>query len=157
MKNLKWIASAAFMLTACSPSPDAEVVEDTIITGVNYIGASVSNLEQTADLYSEAIDLKVIDNTTISNNSHFDKIAGRSGVTAQTKMMRSANAQVRFMTFTDPSDKARATSPTGVQGPGIAHVCYQVDHQTQAYHKFLTGGAKHIGDKEMVHLNPKNL
>lgn len=145
------------LLGACGSSgPQTDVPPDSIITGVSYIGASVSDLEKTAELYAGALDLKPVEAAAISENSLFDELAGRAGVEVQTQMMRSVNAQVRFMKFGSPSPKAQATSHMDVQGPGIAHVCYQVNQDTQAYQKFLAGGAKHIGDREMVHLNPKN-
>ncbi|MEP2989835.1 MAG: VOC family protein [Parasphingorhabdus sp.] len=149
--------SVALLLTACGGRSAGEPVPpDTIITGVNYIGASVSDIEKTAELYGSSVDLKAVDQTEITGSPLFDKLAGRSGVSAQTQMMRSVNAQVRFMQFANPSSAAQSTKQMDVQGPGIAHVCYQVDDKTQSYQKFLAGGAKHIGDMEMVHLNPKN-
>lgn len=155
-KNLVGLG-AAFLLAACGGRSAGEPVPpDSIIIGVNYIGASVSDLGKTAELYSGAVSLQPVDQSEISDNPLFDALAGRSGVTAQTQMMRSVNAQVRFMTFANPSAEALATEHMDVQGPGIAHVCYQVDEKTQSYQKFLAGGAEHIGDKNMVHLNPQN-
>lgn len=155
-KNLIGLG-AAFLLAACGGRSAGEPVPpDSIIIGVNYIGASVSDLEKTAALYNGAVNLHPVDQSEISDNPLFDTLAGRTGVSAQTQMMRSANAQVRFMTFAKPSAEALATKHMDVQGPGIAHVCYQVDEKTRSYQKFLAGGAKHIGDKDMVHLNPQN-
>ncbi len=148
---------AVFLLAACGGRSAGEPVPpDSIITGVNYVGASVSDLEQTAELYSSAVDLQPADQSEIADNPVFDILAGRTGISAQTQMMRSINAQVRFMQFANPSAEAQATQQMDVQGPGIAHVCYQVDQKTQAYQKLLAGGAKHIGNKDMVHLNPQN-
>lgn len=149
--------AAMLLLCACGGRSAGEPVPpDSIITGVNYVGASVSDLEKTAGLYSGAMDLQPVDQSEISDSPIFNELVGRADVSAQTQMMRSVNAQVRFMQFANPSAEARATKHIDVQGPGIAHVCYQVDEKTQAYQKFLTGGAKHIGAEEMVHLNPKN-
>lgn len=149
--------SVIFLLTACGGRSAGEPVPpDSIITGVNYVGASVSDIEKAAGLYGSSVDLQPVDQSEISENPVFDKLAGRTGVSASTQMMRSVNAQIRFMQFANPSADARATKPMDVQGPGIAHVCYQVDKKTKAYQKFLAGGAKHIGAKDMVHLNPQN-
>ncbi|MEL6874250.1 MAG: VOC family protein [Pseudomonadota bacterium] len=145
------------MLGACGGRSAGEPVPpDSIITGVNNIVAAVSDLEKTTELKGTAVDLQPDDQTEISDNPVFNKLAGRTGVSVSTQMMRSVNAQVRFMQFSDPSSAAQATEPMGVQGPGIAHVCYQVDEKTQAYQKFLAGGATHIGAREMVQLNPQN-
>ncbi|MEO9468661.1 VOC family protein [Parasphingorhabdus sp.] len=157
MRRLATGLSVIALLSACGSSgPQTDVPPDSIITGVSYIGASVSDLEKTAELYGGAVDLTPVDAAEISDNPQFDTLAGRAGVQARTQMMRSVNAQIRFMKFGNPSPEAQATSHMDVQGPGIAHVCYQVNQDTQAYQKFLAGGAKHIGDEKMVHLNPKN-
>ncbi|GAB5489450.1 MAG: hypothetical protein Pars2KO_30200 [Parasphingorhabdus sp.] len=151
------IISSALLLASCGGTSAGEIVPpDSIITGVNYIGASVSNIENTSNLYRDSLDLVAIDQSEITENPVFDKLAGREGIVAQSQMLRSTNAQIRFMQFTNPSSEAQSTKHMNVQGPGIAHVCYQVDERTQSYQKFLAGGAKHIGDRKMVHLNPKN-
>ena len=149
-------AAMGFALAGCGSSAPVEVPADDIITGVNYVGASVSDLDRVSTLYGDAFDLENVDETPIAENDLFEKLAGRNGVKAQTRMLRSVNAQVRFMKFANQSKEAEATRPIDVQGPGIAHVCYQVNQKTQAYQKFLAGGATHIGDKELVQLNPKN-
>ena len=157
MRKIAIGLSITALLSACGGTPPgANIPTDSIIQGVNYIGASVKDIEETAALYKAAVDLQPVDQSVIADNPLFDALAGRAGVSAQTQMMRSVNAQVRFMAFANPSQEALATPHMNVQGPGIAHVCYQVNKDTQAYQKFLAGGAKHIGDKEMVHLNPKN-
>lgn len=157
MRKLAMGLGITALLSACGSSSDGtEVPVDSIIQGVNYVGASVSDIEKTSELYNSAVDLQPVDQSAISENPLFDTLAGRTGVSAQTQMMRSVNAQIRFMTFAKPSAEALATAEMDVQGPGIAHVCYQVNQDTKAYQKFLAGGAKHIAEKEMVHLNPKN-
>jgi len=149
--------SMGLLLSGCSIfGGSSEVEPDSVIIGVNYIGASVSDLERTGKLYRDAVDLQSVDQSVITEDALFDKLAGRTGVEAQTQMMRSVNAQVRFMNFANPSKEAMAAGSVDVHGPGIAHVCYQVNQTTNAYQKFLTGGAKHIGAKEMVQIRASN-
>lgn len=156
-KNLICLGAVLFLLTACGGRSAGEPVPpDSIITGVNYVGASVSDLDKTAELNSSSFDLQLVDQSEISENPIFDALAGRRGVSVKTKMLRGVNAQVLLMQFDSLSAEAQATKPMDVQGPGIAHICYQVNDKTQAYQKFLAGGAKHIGDKDLVHLNPQN-
>ncbi|MEM1189363.1 MAG: VOC family protein [Pseudomonadota bacterium] len=147
----------AMVLTACSRGPvTSELPGDSVIKGISYIGASVSDLAQTIELYRDAVDLELVDQSPISSSSAFDQLAGRDGVVANTAMMRSVNAQIRFMSFDDPSAAARRTAPMEVIGPGIMHVCFQVDEKTQAYQKFLAGGARFMGVREMQQLNERN-
>ena len=157
MKLSNLALCSALFLSACSRiSGSSELPADSVIKGVSYVGASVSDLDKTMELYQNAVDLKLVDDSKIANNPLIDQIANRSGVEADTRMMRSVNAQVRFMSFLNSSAEAKATQPMAVQGPGIMHVCYQVLQETKSYQKFLAGGAKYMGAKEMQQLNPKN-
>ena len=131
-------------------------VEHPVINGVHYVGATVSDLSSTEKLYRESFDLHHVTRDVISNNAIFNALAQRDGVVAQSSLMKSANAQLRFMTFAQPSVIAEQTQHVGPNGPGIAHICFQVNQKTQAYEHFLAGGAKHIGAKEMMQVNPKN-
>ncbi|NVE94342.1 VOC family protein [Altererythrobacter lutimaris] len=142
-------------LSACGPQT-SELPEDSVIKGVGWVGAVVSDLDQTTKLYEDAIDLKQADDGAITQSSAFDQLAGRDGVEVQTRMMRSANMQIRFMSFANPSSAAQATPQMEVVGPGIMHVCYQVDQETQTYQKFLAGGATFMGKKEMQQLTTRN-
>lgn len=148
---------APLLLAGCSGEPKtSELPDDSVIKGVSYVGASVSDLDQTLKLYQSSLDLKLVDQSSIEANPAFDQLAGREGVEVDTRMLRSANAQLRLMSFATPSAAAQATPPMAVIGPGIMHVCYQVDQKTEAYQKFLDGGAQYMGAKEMQQLNPRN-
>lgn len=153
--KLSLAAAAVLGLGACSPQT-SELPEDSVIKGVGWVGATVSDLDRTAALYEDAINLEQVNEDAIAQNAAFDQLAGRAGVEAQTRMMRSVNAQIRFMSFANPSEEAIATPRMAVQGPGIMHVCYQVDQETEAYQNFLAGGAQFMGEKEMQQLNPDN-
>ena len=49
-----------------------------------------------------------------------------------------------------------ATGAVPVNGPGIAHVCYQVNKTTGAYQTFLDSGARALGSVAMVQLSERN-
>lgn len=148
-------AACLVMLNACAPQT-SELPEDSVIKGVGWVGATVSDLGRTTKLYEDAIGLEQVDDQAITQNALLDKLIGREGVEVQTRMMRSVNMQMRFMSFASPSAQAQATTPVPVQGPGFMHMCYQVDQRTQTYEKFLEGGATFLGKKEMQQLNPNN-
>ena len=133
-----------------------ERVENPVITGINYVGMTVSNINKASHLYQQATNLKPSHQSAILNNPVFDQLAGRKGVEVQTQLMTSVNAQLRFMQFKNPSEQAKQLAYVDANGPGIAHVCYQVNQHTKAYDKFLAGGAHHIGAREMIQINPKN-
>ena len=146
---------SALALVACGSSDSKDLSPTSVIKGVNYVGVSVSDLDQSADLYSTAADLAEVDRTPLQGSAALDTLAGRGGVTADTRMMRSVNAQLRFMHFPG-SASFSSIQPTPVQGPGIAHVCYQVAQSTDTYQKFLDQGVEVIGERDLVHLNPRN-
>ncbi|MEM7701560.1 MAG: VOC family protein [Pseudomonadota bacterium] len=153
----KWPLALLALLgvNACGPQT-SQLPADSVIKGVGWVGATVSDLDQTAQLYSDAVGFETVDGEAIEENAAFDQLGGREGLVAQTRMMRSVNMQIRFMSFADPSEAAKATGPMPVEGPGIMHMCYQVDQRTQTYEKFLDGGASYLGKKEMQQLNPRN-
>ena len=130
--------------------------DEAVIQGVNYIGVAVSNLAQASAFYSAAVDLESVQSGLLENNAALDRIAGRSGVKAHTHLLKSVNSQVRLMQFENPSQLAQNSPRVEVNGPGIAHICYQVATDTRAYQQFLDLGASHIGERELVQLNPAN-
>ncbi|MEL7318652.1 MAG: VOC family protein [Pseudomonadota bacterium] len=142
-------------LAACGPQT-SELPDDSVVKGVGWVGAVVSDLDKTSGLYEDAIALQTVDDSAITENPAFDELAGRSGVEVQTRMMRSVNMQIRFMSFASPSETAQATPVMAVEGPGIMHMCYQVDQETQTYQKFLAGGATFMGKEEMQQLTSRN-
>lgn len=143
------------LLGGCSSEGGGEIDRtNTIVRGINYVGISVSDLERATAFYAGAADLKSVETGALENSPAIDALAGRAGVRAQTHLMKSVNGQLRFMQFEERSHAAEITPPTPVNGPGIAHVCYQVAKSTRTYDRFLEAGAGHVGSRGMVQLNP---
>ena len=141
----------ALFLGACTePSEPVK----SVFRGINYIGVSVSDLEQATTLYTAATDLTPVENRRLSDSPVLQTLVGRSDIEVSTRMMKSSNAQLRFMQFNNPSAAAKAAPKVEVYGPGIAHVCYQVAKKTKSYERFLAAGAKPIGALEMAQINP---
>ncbi len=141
---------ASIALAACGSSVEPEPIEpDTVIIGVNFVGVSVSDLERAEEYYSNSVDLKR------AGESEWRAGFGPMGVggDARSILMRSANAQLRVWQFDQIADTHSAVP---VNGPGIAHVCFQMDQATGAYRKILAAGAQTMGDPDLVQLNDKN-
>ncbi len=147
------IAVLATLLTACGGSADRALPETALVKGANFVGIAVEDLDAATAFYQSGTDLEVVDNATLSNSAALDALAGRTGVTAQTRMLRTVNAQVNLMSFDEINQD---WEPVPVQGPGIMHVCFQVDQETESYQRFLAAGGEFMGDEELVHLNPRN-
>lgn len=156
LTRFSYIAFLLVALSGCSDSGEPIDRSKTVVRGVNYVGVTVTDLDRAMALYSSAADLSAVEDGVVSNSEFFDAATGRKGTTAKTRLMKSVNAQVMFMEFDDRSDASSATAAVPVNGPGIAHVCYQVNKETGAYEKFLAGGATHRGAREMVQLSDRN-
>ena len=126
-----------------------------VVRGVAYVGVSVGDLDAAARFYSRAADLEEVARGELKGSTALDGLAGRPGVVARTRMLASSNAQLRFMQFASRPETASAPM-VPVNGPGIAHVCYQVAQETRTYERFLDNGARHVGARDMVQLNPRN-
>ena len=108
------------LLPATAYAQDGE----KLIKGVSCVGLSVSDLDKAIAFYRDACDLEIVEEKTLSELKPFDALAGRSGVTAETRMMEGQNAQLRLMQFKNPSEAALAVPPVPVIGPGFMHVCF---------------------------------
>lgn len=138
-----------FFGSAISPRPD-----DAVVRGINYVSVSVSDLDAATAQFADTFDLKQVDERPMDLPPALQTMLGRDSVSASTRTMKSVNAQLRFVQFDSRSAEAQATPQVEVNGPGYAHVCFQVAKKTGAYQKFLESGGVHIGAREMVQLNP---
>lgn len=145
-------AALAVMLAACGGGEYA-LPETSVVKGVNFVGIAVEDLDAATAFYQAGTDFEVVDEASLSDQAALDAIAGRAGVSAETRMLRTVNAQISLMAFSDPTEDWDAVP---VQGPGIMHVCFQVDQETEAYQRFLAAGGEFLGAEDLVHLNPRN-
>ncbi len=145
---------ALLFVSACNKAPSTDhYSQSELIKGVNYIGISVSDLGAAEAFYSNSIEgLEVVERKVLEKTPVLDSLAGEDGLVVDSVMLRSSNAQLRLMQFAENDHTDVDAVP--VNGPGMMHVCFQVDEKTRAYQKFLNNGAKTIGDPEMVQLNP---
>jgi len=137
------------VLAGCSSGEPGRAA-DAVIRGVHYVGVSVSNIEQTEIFYRDVANLKSVMKGEFHQHPVVDSLAQRDGVKVATKLVKSSNAQLRLMEFEDQSEAAKNAKTVQVFGPGIAHVCFQVNQNTETYQKFLKAGGEAIGDLEMV-------
>ncbi len=154
LRAIALLLAGSFVLAACGQPVDPE--PDNIITGVNYVGLSVADLDRSLTFYEGPAQLTRVGDAKLETDMFPAGLGIQPEAVVNTYMLRSANAQVRLMQFKPLSDAAKGYSPIEVYGPGIAHVCYQVAKDTGAYQKFLAAGAQVIGDPNMVRLSDRN-
>lgn len=156
LKQLKFCLLSlpiVLLLTGCSGKPHP----DPIIKGVNFVGLSVSDLEQAERFYSQAAAMssEPIDHEPLTQL--VEVLVADSPKVERASLMQSVNAQIILMQFDGSKIDGKARrNPIEVYGPGIAHVCYQADMETSAYQKFLELGAQTMGNPELVQLSDGN-
>lgn len=149
------LACAVVSVGACGSDTAPVDRANTLIKGVNFVGISVSDLDQSIALYEAAADLEQMKVESALNTSLVGAIPNATGAAIQrSTLLRGANAQLWLMEFAH--QETPPTQAVEVQGPGIAHVCYQVAKHTETYQQFLAAGGHPIGDQAMVQLNPRN-
>lgn len=135
---------------------DPEPIEfDDLIRGVNYVGVSVSDINATETFYQKSIETENIQSETLPPESAFASLMETPSA-IQTRLLRRTNAQLRVMSFSTVSDEIKTIPAVPVEGPGIAHVCFQVAKETNAYERILEAGADYLGGRELARLNPRN-
>ncbi len=150
-------ALASLVLASCGflSSEPEPFVPDSIVTGVNFVGVSVSDLDSAESYYSSSIEAETVAQETLEPGNILALLADDDGA-LETRLIRRTNTQLRLMQFAPHSQAGGAHEAVPVQGPGIAHVCFQVAEETDAYNRILAAGATPIGDPELVQLSDNN-
>ncbi len=139
-----WLA-IVLLLASCSTEPDPA---NTVVLGIAYVGATVASLDDSSGFYASGAAMTAVDTPSLPRAS-LPVGAPGDGQLLPVRLLRSSNAQLLLMEFSPLADR----KPTPVNGPGIAHVCYQVNQTTGAYQRFLAAGAQALGGTDMVQLN----
>ena len=155
MRNIFIAFLSIVTLVGCS-SGEPGRPDNAVVSGVHYIGVAVSDIERSAGFYRDMANMESVQTGEFHNHSVMDTLANRTGTRASTKLVKSSNAQLRLMAFENPSAAAKAAPQMEVYGPGIAHLCFQVNKKTRSYQRFLEAGGTPIGDPEMAQINPAN-
>ncbi len=150
MLTRRTIVAAALGGVAACALPETSVrhkakPDGPVVRGVSYVGVSVSDLTRSSEFYSSSANLVEVDRTRFMSNAAINRIAGRSNVVAETRLLRGGNAQIRLMQFKNPSAAARMSAPMPVQGPGITHICHQSPASKPLYPRFIAAGGKPVG------------
>jgi len=144
----------ALSLTGCGDSSPPSFDRTTLFQGVNFVGVSVSDLAASTTRHKEIVAMDPLPLQTISQAPALLAVLENPMVEFTAQLLRGANAQLLLMEFADTPHQN--STPTPVIGPGIAHVCYQVNKTTNTYQRFLEAGATPIGDVNLVQLNSHN-
>ncbi len=150
--------TASIVLAGCGilgNTPEQEL--DDLIVGVHYVGVSVADVDKAARYYELAFEAERLGEDELALDGLPDELTPTAASGLRSALLRSANAQVRLMAFEGEGYAAPPShSAVPVQGPGIAHVCFQAIDETKAYSRALAAGASPIGSEELVTLSSRN-
>ncbi len=147
LRIVYWAGLAA-ILTACTDSPRPQ-----FINGINFVGISVSDVGRHSSLYQDAANLEPVDLGESGSSAVLASLVDDRVNLLQEGLLRSSNAQLRLMQFSQNTERHNALKPVPVNGPGIAHICFQVNQDTQSYQRFLQAGGQPIGSPELVRIS----
>ncbi len=129
---------------------------DPVIRGVSYIGVTVDDLDAAEAYYRDSVSAETLDDSSLAAGNALASLPGAGDGAIETRLLRRTNTQLRLMAFTGRSREGAAASAVPVQGPGIAHICFQVAQETNVYARILAAGATPIGHEDLVQLNDEN-
>ncbi|KWV91087.1 VOC family protein [Erythrobacter sp. YT30] len=159
VKQALTIACGSLALGGCGlmgGGAPSEVRPDSVIEGVGMVGIHVSDVAAAEAYYSSAVSTQTIDAPAIDPDGALGGLLGNSDFTGETRLVRSANTQLWLMNFGEQPSSSSRPGAVPVQGPGIAHVCFQVARSTNSYDKILAAGASPIGAADLVQLSDEN-
>ena len=157
LKALLAVAASA-ALAGCSMLGDPPEQElDDLIVGVHYVGVAVPDVEAAAKYYESAFDVERLGEDDLAYEGIPTSLAPQGAEGVRSLLLRSANAQLRLMSFEGEAYSAPSgQTAVPVEGPGIMHVCFQAIEEVEAYARVIAAGASPIGNPEPVTLNPRN-
>lgn len=166
MRMLMCLVLAMLTLNGCGWFKKEPTRPDNpVVMGISYVGITVKDIDAAQKLYTEVANLEVVAEEELRDSSVLRQLSSGHVASVKTVLLAGVNAQLRFMQFetphgattqTETSELANAYSPVPVNGPGIAHVCYQVNQTTGAYQGFLDAGSSFIGAKDMIQISSRN-
>ncbi|MFT6047542.1 MAG: catechol 2,3-dioxygenase-like lactoylglutathione lyase family enzyme [Arenicella sp.] len=146
MKKVTKLLSLAAALYFCGQVSAIEVdntadIEDTStsIMGINHIGLSVKNLDETLAFYKEATDFKLVRRAKVSNNEGADALYAHDGVAYEIAVLKAPNILFELIEFKHNEHASRQRTP--VTESGMTHTCFQSPSTDSGWDKFIKAGA----------------
>lgn len=109
-----------------------------MITGMNHVGVSVSNLERSIGFYRDLLGMEVVGRTTFEGE-RYELILGLRGARGKVALVRLGNLRLELFEFESPRPKpAEPNRP--VCDHGITHFCLQVTDIQSEYVRLKAAG-----------------
>ena len=114
--------------------------EKTTIKGINRVGLSVKNLDESVAFYSDGMQFKEVKRCSESGNDKAEKKSDLSKKVRKSSILQGINCFLELMEFKGAESQDLSKMP--IQGPGITHICYQASKNKPIYEKVKTLSAK---------------
>ncbi len=113
-----------------------------IITDINHVSFTVSNLDTSVKYYRDVLGLKVIDISERSS-SFASKATGIPGARLKIAYLSVNNCSVELIQYLSPKGKKIDTSTCNI---GSAHLCFNVDKIKELVKRIKEDGGKIISE-----------
>ena len=117
-----------------------------MITRMNHMSFTVSNLERSVDFYQNTLGLELKGQWT-RGPEFSSKVTGIQGASLKIAFMGASNCVVELIEYAAP---AGAKIDTRTCNVGSAHVCFNVDDFDVMLKRALAGGAKLAGERTII-------
>ena len=111
----------------------------TTVLGVNHIGLSVKDLDNTLAFYRNATNFELVKREKVSQNTDADLLFGRQGVEFEMAMLKAPNMLLELIEFEHNKDAEISQMPA--KGPGMTHTCFPSPESKPGWDKFAKAGA----------------
>lgn len=136
------VLAACTSIAPATGTPVLDQVSETrsasTIKGVRYILVSVSDIDQTLDFYSGAIDLEVVQRYQLDSSHFGSNLVGEQSSEIEVALVKLTNTYLKLVDF-DPADTTREP-PRPISGPGYTHICFKSPATDPAFPKFQSVG-----------------
>ena len=109
-----------------------------MITGINHVGLSVTNLDRSIKFYRDAFHLEVIAEQPFSGGL-YEQIMGLPGTSGRAALMKNGSLQLELFEFCSPQPKSRERLRS-VHEYGISHFCVEVVDIEEEYDRLKRYG-----------------
>ena len=138
--KVPFVTVAAMLLAGCVTATPAALSGPETIRGVNAIGITVSDIDDTLAFYQGAVPYELVERRRVPAASLPAEVLAKRTGEIEIALVRTPTV---FLQLTDIDPERRAPPALRpVIGPGYTHICFQTLSATPGYDKFRAQGLR---------------